>query len=405
MIKGTEKAPAIRFRGFTDDWEQRKLGDIFEEYSDKGHPNLSALTIIQGGGTIRRDDSDRNLQYDKKSLASYKKVETGDFIVHLRSFEGGLEKATTSGIISPAYHTLHGKSTDSRFYYCYFRSERFINHDLKPYVYGIRDGRSIDIKGMKTINIPWTKVEEQKAIGNYIDCLDNLITLHQRKLELQKKLKAFFLQNMFPEEGETVPRIRFKGFTGDWEQRKLGEIGSTFTGLSGKTKEDFGHGDARFVTYMNVYSNSIADLAMTERVEIDQTQNSVKYGDIFFTTSSETPNEVGMSSVWLGNTENTYLNSFCFGYRPEVKVNPYYMAYMLRSPNVRNKLMILAQGISRYNISKNRVMDIEVPMPDLSEQKEIGQYFFNIDNLITLHQRKIDQLQTVKKFMLQNLFI
>ncbi|MDY6345180.1 MAG: restriction endonuclease subunit S [Succiniclasticum sp.] len=172
-----------------------------------------------------------------------------------------------------------------------------------------------------------------------------------------------------------------------WEQRKLGEIGSTFTGLSGKTKEDFGHGDARFVTYLNVYSNSIADLAMTERVEIDQTQNSVKYGDIFFTTSSETPNEVGMSSVWLGNTENTYLNSFCFGYRPEVKVNPYYMAYMLRSPNVRNKLIILAQGISRYNISKNRVMDIEVPTPDLSEQKEIGQYFFNLDHLITLHQR------------------
>lgn len=205
-------------------------------------------------------------------------------------------------------------------------------------------------------------------------------------------------------EMKKVPAVRFKGFTGDWEQRKLGEIGSTFTGLSGKTKEDFGHGDARFVTYMNVYSNSIADLAMTERVEIDQTQNSVKYGDIFFTTSSETPNEVGMSSVWLGNTENTYLNSFCFGYRPEVKVNPYYMAYMLRSPNVRNKLIILAQGISRYNISKNRVMDIEVPTPDLSEQKEIGQYFFNLDHLITLHQRKSDQLKKLKAYFLQNLF-
>ena len=200
------------------------------------------------------------------------------------------------------------------------------------------------------------------------------------------------------------PALRFKGFTDDWEQRKLGEIGSTFTGLSGKTKEDFGHGDARFVTYMNVYSNSIADLAMTERVEIDQTQNSVKYGDIFFTTSSETPNEVGMSSVWLGNTENTYLNSFCFGYRPEVKVNPYYMAYMLRSPNVRNKLIILAQGISRYNISKNRVMDIEVPTPDLSEQKEIGQYFFNLDHLITLHQRKYEMLKKIKKSFLEKMF-
>ena len=205
-------------------------------------------------------------------------------------------------------------------------------------------------------------------------------------------------------EIKTAPTIRFQGFTDDWEQRKLGEIGSTFTGLSGKTKEDFGHGDARFVTYMNVYSNSIADLAMTERVEIDQTQNSVKYGDIFFTTSSETPNEVGMSSVWLGNTENTYLNSFCFGYRPEVKVNPYYMAYMLRSPNVRNKLIILAQGISRYNISKNRVMDIEVPTPDLSEQKEIGQYFFYLDYIITLHQRKLDQLKKLKKYFLQNMF-
>lgn len=205
-------------------------------------------------------------------------------------------------------------------------------------------------------------------------------------------------------EIKKAPTIRFQGFTDDWEQRKLGEIGSTFTGLSGKTKEDFGHGDARFVTYMNVYSNSIADLAMTERVEIDQTQNSVKYGDIFFTTSSETPNEVGMSSVWLGNTENTYLNSFCFGYRPEVKVNPYYMAYMLRSPNVRNKLIILAQGISRYNISKNRVMDIEVPTPDLSEQKEIGQYFFYLDYIITLHQRKLDQLKKLKKYFLQNLF-
>lgn len=195
--KNGAKVPEIRFKGFTNDWEQRKLGAIFEEYSDKGHPNLFALTIIQGGGTIRRDDSDRNLQYDKKNLANYKKVETGDFIVHLRSFEGGLEKATTSGIISPAYHTFHGEGTDSRFYYCYFRSERFINHDLKPHVYGIRDGRSIDIEGMKTINIPWTKVEEQKAIGNYIDCLDNLLTLHQCKLEKLQNLKKAMLEKMF----------------------------------------------------------------------------------------------------------------------------------------------------------------------------------------------------------------
>ena len=183
--KNGSSVPEIRFKGFTDDWEQRKLGDIFEEYSEKDHAELPALTIIQGGGTIRRDESDRALQYDKKSLSNYKKVDVGDFIVHLRSFEGGLEMATNTGIVSPAYHIFHGEKVDSRFYYSYFRSKQFINTDLKPHVYGIRDGRSIDIEGMKTIEIPWTILDEQKAIGNCIDTLDHLITLHQRKLELR----------------------------------------------------------------------------------------------------------------------------------------------------------------------------------------------------------------------------
>ena len=184
------------------------------------------------------------------------------------------------------------------------------------------------------------------------------------------------------------PAIRFQGFTDVWEQRKLGEAGTTFTGLSGKTKEDFGHGDAKFVTYMNVFSNPISDSEKTEAVEIDKNQNTVQFGDVFFTTSSETPEEVGMSSVWLENIENMYLNSFCFGYRPTIKIDSYYMAYMLRSEAVRNKIIYLAQGISRYNISKNGVMQIEVPLPDITEQKLVGEYFYKLDNLITLHQRE-----------------
>ena len=195
--KNGKKTPEIRFQGFTDDWEQRKLGDVFKEYSEKGQPEFPAMTIVQGGGTIRRDESDRNLQYDKESLANYKVVYEGDFIVHLRSFEGGLEKATALGIISPAYHTFRGNGTDSRFYYVYFRSPKFIDHDLKPHVYGIRDGRSIDIEGMKTIEIPWTNREEQMSIGNFIDNLNNLITLHQRKLEKLQQIKKAMLEKMF----------------------------------------------------------------------------------------------------------------------------------------------------------------------------------------------------------------
>lgn len=196
-----KKIPGIRFAGFTDYWEQRKLGDVFEEYTEKGHEELPVLTIIQGGGTVQRDKSDRNLQYDKSSLSTYKMVNPGDFIVHLRSFEGGLEMATTLGIISPAYHTFHGEGTDSRFYYSYFRSEKFIDKDLKPHVYGIRDGRSIDIGGMKTIEIPFTSIDEQRAIGDFIEHFDHLITLHQRKCNELKEVKKFMLQNMFPRKG------------------------------------------------------------------------------------------------------------------------------------------------------------------------------------------------------------
>ena len=201
-----------------------------------------------------------------------------------------------------------------------------------------------------------------------------------------------------------TPSIRFRGFEDAWEQRKLGEMGQTYTGLSGKTKDDFGHGQARFVTYMNVFSNPISNPEMTEPIEIDPKQNEVEVGDVFFTTSSETPEEVGMSSILLEKRGKTYLNSFCFGFRPSEKIDSYYLAYMLRSESTRAKIILLAQGISRYNISKNKVMEIAVSLPSLDEQKMIGQYFSQLDNLITLHQRKFEKLTNVKKSMLEKMF-
>lgn len=200
------------------------------------------------------------------------------------------------------------------------------------------------------------------------------------------------------------PEIRFTGFTDAWKQWELGEIGETYTGLSGKTKDDFGHGDGKYITYMNVFSNPVANPSIVEPIEIDVKQNEVKAGDVFFTTSSEIPDEVGMSSVWLENSNNTYLNSFCFGYRPTEKFDSYYLAYMLRSFSVRKKITFLAQGISRYNISKNKVMEITVPIPSIKEQSKIGTFFKHLDNLITFHQCKNDKLIIVKKSMLQKLF-
>ena len=170
---------------------------MFVEYSEKNHEELPPLTIIQGKGTILREESDRNLIYDKSGLKNYKLVNESDFILHLRSFEGGLEVANSRGIVSPAYHIFHGENVDSRFYYPFFRSKYFISVLLKPHVYGIRDGKSIDVEGMKSIEIPCPTMEEQQAIGDYFTQLDKVITLHQRKLEKLKNIKKSMLQKMF----------------------------------------------------------------------------------------------------------------------------------------------------------------------------------------------------------------
>lgn len=201
------------------------------------------------------------------------------------------------------------------------------------------------------------------------------------------------------------PSYRFAGYTEPWEQKKLGDVGETYTGLSGKAKEDFGHGEGKFITYVNVFNNPLTDLYGLDSVEIDDKQRRVQYGDVLFTTSSETPEDVGLSSVWLGKEDNVYLNSFCFGYRPKKDIfDLYYLAFVLRSFSVRREFMLLAQGISRFNISKTKVMDMSINVPSLPEQTAIGSFFQNIDQLISLQQRKLEVLKEQKKTYLKLLF-
>ena len=399
------KSPALRFRGYTDDWEQRKLGDIFEEYSEKDHAELPALTIIQGGGTIRRDESDRALQYDKKSLSNYKKVDVGDFIVHLRSFEGGLEMATNTGIVSPAYHIFHGEKVDSRFYYSYFRSKQFINTDLKPHVYGIRDGRSIDIEGMKTIEIPWTILDEQKAIGNCIDTLDHLITLHQRKLEKLKLVKKSMLEKMFPKNGSSVPEIRFKGFTDDWEQRKL----SHFLDVSSEkntdnlyTKDDVlsVSGDFGVINQIEFQGRSFAGASVSN-------YGVVHTGDVVYTKSPLKANPYGIIKA---NKGKTGIVSVLYGvYHTRENANAdFIQMYFEQDTRLNNYLRPLVNKGAKNTllISDTDALEGEVCLaPTFDEQKTIGQFFDTLDNLITLHQRKVEKLKILKKSMLEKMFV
>ena len=407
--------PEIRFKGFTDDWEQRKLGEMGSTFTglsgktkeDFGHGDAKFITYMNVFSNPIADlQMTETVEIDSKQNC----VKAGDVFFTTSSEtpeEVGMscvmpENADNTYLNSFCFGYRPTEKFDLNYLAYVLRSESF-RKEMTFLAQGI-SRYNISKNKVMEVEIPVPSLEEQSKVGRYFSNLDNLITLHQRKCDEVKTLKKYMLQKMFPQNGMNIPEIRFSGFTDVWEQRKLGEMGSTFTGLSGKTKEDFGHGDAKFITYMNVFSNPIADLQMTETVEIDSKQNCVKAGDVFFTTSSETPEEVGMSCVMPENADNTYLNSFCFGYRPTEKFDLNYLAYVLRSESFRKEMTFLAQGISRYNISKNKVMEVEIPVPSLEEQSKVGRYFSNLDNLITLHQRKCDELRKMKKFMLQNMF-
>ena len=407
--------PKIRFKGFTKDWEQRKLGDYLEvskeKNRDEGFGKEDVLSVSGEFGIVNQIEF-QGRSFAGASVKNYGVVEVFDIVYTkspLKSNPYGIIKTNKgkAGIVSTLYAVYKPKNNvDSEFIQIYFELDSRMNSYMHPLVNkGAKNDMKVSDENALKGPVIFPRIEEQKMISQYFSNLDHLITLHQRKCEQTKKLKKYMLQKMFPQNGAKVPEIRFDGFTYDWEQRKLGDIGSTFTGLSGKTKEDFGHGDAQFITYMNVFSNPVANLEMTEAVEIDAKQNCVKKGDVFFTTSSETPEEVGMSCVMPENKDNIYLNSFCFGYRPTEKFDLDYLAYVLRADSFRQEMTFLAQGISRYNISKNKVMEVSIPIPNLEEQTMVGQYFSNLDHLITLHQRKCDELKKMKKYMLQNMFI
>ncbi|MEW4622395.1 restriction endonuclease subunit S, partial [Lactobacillus jensenii] len=169
-------------------------------------------------------------------------------------------------------------------------------------------------------------------------------------------------------------------------------IGESFSGLSGKKSSDFGHGEAKYITYLNILNNPIIDTKLTDKIEIDNKQHLVKKGDIFFTISSETPQEVGLSSVLDTNLNECYLNSFSFGYRlKEISMfDNLFNSYNFRSPNFRRKMYILAQGISRYNISKKAVLNETICFPKISEQKQIGKLIKLMNSLLSLQQRKLE---------------
>ena len=270
-----------------------------------------------------------------------------------------------------------------------------------PHVYGIRDGRSIDIDGMKTIEIPWTLYEEQKKIGDYIESLDTLITLHQRKCDETKKLKKFMLQKMFPKKDAKKPEIRFAGFTDDWEQRKLGDICSRVQGNDGRMELPTLTISAAngWMKQEDRFSGNIAGKEQTNYTLLHKGELSynhgnsklAKYGTVF---SLQTYEEALVPRVYHSFKVENESADFI----------EYYFATKIPDRELRKLISSGARMDGLLNIGYDDFMGIKMMFPSASEQDKIAEYFRALDHIITLHQRKCDELKEFKKYMLQNMF-
>ncbi|MGL6522370.1 restriction endonuclease subunit S [Aeromonas dhakensis] len=246
---------------------------------------------------------------------------------------------------------------------------------------------------------------EQKKIAKILSTWDKAISTTEQLLANSQQQKRALMQQLLTGKKRLLDNNRVR-FSGEWKKSTLGNLGNTFNGLTGKTKDDFGFGK-KYIPYINIFKNSRIDLEALDLVDVKEgeSQSLTQFGDIFFTTSSETPDEVGMSSVLLDQVDEVYLNSFCFGFRlfDFKSLLPEFARHLLRSENIRSEIAVLGQGATRYNLSKKQLMKLELVLPNINEQKKIATILSTADQEIAALQQKLDALKQEKKALMQQL--
>lgn len=405
--------PKLRFPEFKDEgeWQVVRLGDVVWCFSG-GTPSATNKDYYGGdipfirSGELHSSKTELYLTRAGLENSSAKMVEKGTILYALYgATSGDVGIARVSGAINQAILAIiPNANIDKMYLYQYLSySKDFI---INRFLQGGQGNLSASI--ITSLSIPLPTIQEQKIISSCLSSLDECIALSKKKLEQLKAHKSGLMQKLFPAPGKSLPEYRFPEFqyADNWQTQTLGELGDCYSGLSGKSKDDFGHGKAEYITYLNVFNNSIVNSAFNQPIEEDPKQHQVRFGDIFFTISSETPDEVGMSSVWIENRKNVYLNSFCFGYRVRQLSNLFdivYLSYFFRSDTFRKKITVLAQGIARYNISKNRVMELSIQYPSIQEQKIIAGCLHSLDEIIRSYSIKISSLREQQKGLLQRM--
>ena len=381
----------------------KKLGEISTFYSG-GTPLTSKREYFDGdipfirSGEINSDKTEQFISELGLKNSSAKLVEVGDILYALygaTSGEVGICKL--NGAINQAVLCI--KSNENHYFlFSYLRDKK--ESITNTFLQGGQGNLSADI--VKKIELYIPSIKEQTKISSFLSKIDARITA-QSKILLHLKSLIESLNDSLSEQ-----KIRINSNSENWKKVRLGDLGYTFTGLSGKTKEDFGNGK-RYIQYKQIFDSSkiVVENCGYVNVSENENQNSVKYGDIFFTISSETPDEIGMSSVLLEDVKNVYLNSFCFGFRLNSfkELLPEFARFLFRSKIVRNEIKKLAQGSTRYNMSKTELLKLEILLPSIMEQKEISAFLSSLDQKIQTEKAILEQLEMQKKYLLQQMFV
>ena len=406
--------PTIRFKGYTDDWEQRKLGDYCDMYNgdrSSKYPNAQDM-VAEGIPFINAGDLENGhvnlttcnkISREKYNDLGGAKLQFGDIVYCLRGTLGKNAYIDNflEGTVASSLVAIRPKNIDGRYLF------HVLNSDIEYSQRVVHDEGAaqpnLSAKSVSGFMIPIPHIDEQKKVSKYFDNLDHLITLHHRKCEETKILKKYMLQKMFPQNGQKVPEIRFKGFTEDWEQRKLNEIADK---VSEKNKNN---------EFSEPFTNSAEQGIISQKDyfdrEIVNNENLngyyiVRNDDFIYNPRISVTAPVGpINRNRLGR--NGVMSPLYTVFRTH-DIDNLYLEFYFKTTKWHRFMKLNGDSgarFDRFTISSTQFMEMPIPYPTLEEQQKIGEYFDSLDNLITLHQRKCEELKNIKKFMLQNMFV
>ena len=384
-----------------DTWSCCQPKEIFYGKSIKNNaPELPVLSVTQENGVMLRSEMDKDISYKEDSVSSYKRVDIGDFVISLRSFEGGIEYSQCKGVVSPAYTIFsHSEDVDGSFYKYYFKTDFFINK-LNTAVYGIRDGKQIGFQDFSNLFIHCPPLEEQRRIAEILGCCDRVIALKKELIAEKKKQKKALMQKLLnPDSGFRLP-----GFSGEWKSCNLGRFGECIRGVSYQPSEDL-RNNYSSETYTLLRANNFgqSELNMSEVFFVDKkcvsSEQEIISGDILISMSSGSKKAVGKTTLITNIAPKTCVGAFCAIFRSK---NSNFLKHFFETRDYQQQLSLLLEGTNINNLTPQEIENLKVNIPDnLKEQQAIADILSAADKEIDLLEQELAQHEQKQKSLMQ----